>query len=76
MALYPLHMAGGVWINASSREYKKDIKDLSTDEAVDTLEGLNPVKFSYKTSSDERHLGFIAEDVRFPDEGWHFAGCE
>ena len=55
--------AGGVWTNASSREYKKDIKDLSTDEAMDTLKGLNPVKFSYKTSTDERHLGFIAEDV-------------
>ena len=55
--------AGGVWTNASSREYKKNIKDLTTDEAVDTLKGLNPVKFSYKASSDEQHLGFIGEDV-------------
>jgi hypothetical protein len=54
---------GGVWTNASSREYKKDIKDLTTDEAVNTLKGLNPVKFNYKGSSDEQHLGFIAEDV-------------
>ena len=54
---------GGVWINASSREYKKDIKDLTTDEAVDTLKELNPVKFSYKAGSDEHHVGFIAEDV-------------
>ncbi len=67
---HPLQMAsgaycssGGVWTNASSREYKKDIKDLTTDEAVDTLKGLNPVKFSYKASSDEQHVGFIAEDV-------------
>jgi len=67
---YPLHMAsgaycspGGVWINASSREYKQDIKGLTTDEAVDTLKSLNPVKFSYKASSDEHHVGFIAEDV-------------
>ena len=69
-ANHPLHMAngaycsaGGVWTNASSREYKKDIKDLTTDEAVDTLKGLNPVKFSYKASSDEHHVGFISEDV-------------
>ena len=55
--------AGGVWTNASSREYKKEIKDLTTDEAVDTLKGLNPVKFSYRASSDERHVGFIAENV-------------
>ena len=67
---YPLEMysgaycsTGGVWTNASSREYKKDIKDLTTDEAVDTLKGLNPVKFNYKGSSDEQHLGFIGEDV-------------
>ena len=67
---YPLHMAsgafcstGGSWYNASSREYKKDIKALTTDEAVDTLKGLNPVKFNYKASSDEHHVGFIAEDV-------------
>jgi len=67
---YPLHMVsgaycstGGAWINASSREYKKDIKDLTADEAVDTLKGLNPVKFSYKAGSDEHHVGFIAEDV-------------
>lgn len=67
---YPLQMgsgahctAGGVWTNASSREYKKEIKDLTTDEAVDTLKGLNPVKFSYRLGSDERHVGFIAEDV-------------
>lgn len=67
---YPLHMvsgayctAGGVWTNASSREYKKEIKDLTSAEAMDTLKGLNPVKFSYKASSDEHHVGFIAEDV-------------
>ena len=67
---HPLQMAsgaycstGGVWTNASSREYKKGIKDLTSAEAVDTLKGLNPVKFSYKASSDERHVGFIAEDV-------------
>ena len=30
---------------------------------MDTLKSLNPVKFSYKASSDEHHVGFIAEDV-------------
>ena len=55
--------AGGAWTNASSREYKKEIKDLTTDEAMGALKGLNPVRFSYWASSDERHVGFIAEDV-------------
>ena len=55
--------SGGVWTNASSREYKKDINELTWDEAMDALKGLNPVKFSYRASSDERHVGFIAEDV-------------
>jgi hypothetical protein len=67
---YPLQMgsgayvsSGGVWTNASSREYKRDIRSLTGDEAMDALTGLNPVKFSYKESPDERHVGFIAEDV-------------
>jgi hypothetical protein len=55
--------SGGVWTNASSREYKKDIKELTGDEAIDALKELSPVKFSYKSSSDEKYVGFIAEDV-------------
>ncbi|OGP55147.1 MAG: hypothetical protein A2Y65_11120 [Deltaproteobacteria bacterium RBG_13_52_11] len=67
---HPLEMAsgahvttGGVWTNASSREYKEDVEALSRQEAFDTLEGLNPVKFAYKADRTERHVGFIAEDV-------------
>ena len=67
---YPVHLGngayctvGGVWTNASSREYKQDIKALTTDLAFQTLEGLEPVSFRYKTEGDETHLGFIAEDV-------------
>ena len=69
-AAYPLHMAsgayvstGGAWTNASSREYKKDIKELTQDEAVDALKELKPVRFSYKANPDEQHVGFIAEDA-------------
>ena len=48
----------------SSRAFKKDIADLTLDEALETLEGLNPVKYRYKTEgNDDLHLGFIAEDV-------------
>jgi len=54
---------GNTWTNASSREYKQNIKDLSAKEAMTTLEGLNPVKFNYKQTPDEESLGFIAEDV-------------
>ncbi len=67
---YPLHMAngayvsaGGAWTDASSREYKDDIAELGADAAVKTLAGLNPVTFKYKAGEDERHVGFIAEDV-------------
>ena len=67
---YPLQMgsgahvsSGGVWTNASSREYKESIRALSAKEAMDTLKGLNPVKFSYKVTSDEQNVGFIAEDA-------------
>jgi hypothetical protein len=67
---YPLHMAsgarcttGGVWQDASSREYKQNIRNLSIEEAVSAVSRLNPVKFNYKTDVEERHVGFIAEDV-------------
>jgi hypothetical protein len=55
--------AGGVWVNASSRDYKENILDLSPEQAVETLEGLNPVTYNYKADDEEAHVGFIAEDV-------------
>ena len=68
--LYPLHMAsgalvtaGGVWTNASSRDYKENIKDLSTKEAALTLASLTPVTYNYKVDKAQAHVGFIAEDV-------------
>jgi hypothetical protein len=55
--------AGGVWTDASSREYKQDIESLTPDEARIALAGLDPVKFAYKSDPAERHVGFVAEDV-------------
>jgi len=67
---YPLQMAsgayvttGGVWTNASSREYKTDVKQLTAEKAMDTLTQLKPVEFAYKADSQEKHVGFIAEDA-------------
>jgi len=67
---YPLQMgsgayvtAGGVWTNASSREYKTDIKQLTAEKAMETLTQLDPVEFAYKADQNERHVGFIAEDA-------------
>ncbi len=54
---------GGVWTNASSRDYKDKIEDLKANEALEALKGLNPVKYIYKSNPEERHVGFIAEDV-------------
>ncbi len=62
-SLKKLNMQGGVWTDASSREYKDDIESLSTEEAFGTLKELNPVKFAYKADRSERHVGFVAEDV-------------
>ena len=55
--------AAGVWQNASSRSYKQDIKTLDLASALDTLDGLEPVTYSYKTEPEELTVGFIAEDV-------------
>jgi hypothetical protein len=67
---HPLHMGsgahvtmGGVWTNASSRAYKQDIAELSLDDAATTLSALEPVTFAYKADPEEKHVGFIAEDV-------------
>ena len=54
---------GGAWVNGSSRSYKENINDLSSEEALDTLADLQPTSFNYKTDSEETYLGFIAEDV-------------
>ncbi len=54
---------GGVWVNASSREYKQDIQPLSSGAAQAALERLAPVTFAYRAAPAEHHVGFIAEDV-------------
>lgn len=47
-----------------SRTIKDNIAPLSASEAVEALTNLNPVKFHYKSdTSQEQHIGFIAEDV-------------
>jgi hypothetical protein len=56
-------LVGGNWTNASSRELKTAIHDLSTETAVSTLAGLKPVTFAYKSNPDDQQVGFIAEDV-------------
>ena len=46
----------------SSREIKENINALPSNAAVAALMDLKPVKFNYKSKSEEQ-LGFIAEDV-------------
>lgn len=67
---YPLQLAngayvtsGGVWTNASSRDYKENIKELNVETAIEALGKLNPVTYNYKVDANEKHVGFIAEDA-------------
>jgi hypothetical protein len=53
---------GGSWNNASSRALKEDIAPLSDSAALAAAMALEPVTYKYK-AVDERHVGFIAEDV-------------
>jgi hypothetical protein len=51
----------------SSRKFKKAIQLLSSSKAAKLLELLRPVKYQYKTDTDERpRFGFIAEEM--PEE--------
>lgn len=53
----------GTWNDASSREFKENIRGLDNDEAMRAFTALSPVKYNYKTQKDENRVGFIAEDV-------------
>lgn len=71
-----IDVAGGAycdgtnWVNASSREYKKDIEALTPkeyEEILQKLAGTTVVRFRFKTQEDdELHIGVIAEDA--PEE--------
>lgn len=67
---HPLEMAsgahvtaGGVWTDASSRDLKENIEDLSAEAAITALMQLTPKQYNYIRDQDESHVGFIAEDV-------------
>ena len=47
----------------SSRDIKQNIEDLTSEDAFKTLKNLAPVTYQYKADQDEKHVGFIAEDV-------------
>ncbi len=54
---------GAAWYPGSSREYKENIQDLSAARALDAVRNLNPVTYNYKAIPEQKHVGFIAEDV-------------
>jgi len=66
---YLVHLSGGAysngttWVNASSRDLKQDIYDLSADDALEVVAGLRPVTFRYRSNPAELEAGFIAEEV-------------
>ena len=67
---YPLEMksgahasAGGVWTNSSSRNNKENVTELTLEDALATLAGLQAVQFNYRNDRQETYVGFIAEDV-------------
>jgi Family of unknown function (DUF6519) len=48
----------------SSRTFKDNIVGFSGNEAREVLNGLNPIKFTYKADQDHTlQLGFVAEDI-------------
>jgi Chaperone of endosialidase len=54
----------GALAQASSIALKENVAELSGQEAMAALQGLNAVKYNYKADSlKEQHIGFIAEDV-------------
>ena len=67
---FPGSVTATSFINGSSKKIKKNIEDISLDEAEKIMQ-LRPVKFDFKSvDTDEQHeRGFIAEEVEkiYPD---------
>lgn len=70
MPSHPLEMAsgahvtaGGVWTNASSREFKTGIEPLQPEDALEALDQITPVEFRYLAEPEQGRIGFIAEDL-------------
>jgi hypothetical protein len=68
-SIYAHHVYGkdtlqaGQFYQLSSRAYKEDIRDLTSAEADETLDRLQPVKYKLKARQDEAiSFGFISED--------------
>jgi len=58
------NVRANLFVVASSREIKDNILNLGSQEALEALEHLSPVKFNYKTEDAKNvHVGFVAEDV-------------
>lgn len=55
--------AGGVWTNASSRKLKDNVEALPLGKAIEVVQSLEPVTYTYKAEPNEPQVGFIAEDV-------------
>ena len=52
------------FVVSASEEIKENITNLSSQEALEALEHLSPVKFNFKVdNAKEEHIGFIAENV-------------
>ena len=54
---------GFSWIDSSSRDSKRDIKELASKDAHKALSELNPVTFFYKDGPQDEQVGFVAEEV-------------
>jgi hypothetical protein len=54
---------GGVWTNAASLTVQQNVRQLGTGEALQALNGLEPVRFSYKADPGREHIGFTAEQA-------------
>ncbi|HYO75457.1 MAG TPA: tail fiber domain-containing protein [Thermoanaerobaculia bacterium] len=54
---------GGVWTSTSSRTFKENIEELTTEDAMAAVAALKPVRYNYIREKGEEYIGFIAEDV-------------
>lgn len=53
----------GSLVKSSDYNFKQNISEISSDDALKFLMELNPVKYEYKENPEKKHYGLIAQEV-------------
>lgn len=53
----------GIWKATSDIRLKENLKEITDDEAINIIKGLQIYQFNYKSKKDSTHVGVVAQDL-------------